>query len=115
MFKLDAADVKATDLYFICVEAKRQQTVDEQSGKAQLLAQIHALQIQRFFLDFKKPSLTNRGNKPITGALTDGFKWSFWHNFNEGWYFEQLNTRSLDEAMQVLSMPLFVKVSNLIH
>jgi len=53
MFKLDGADVKATDLYFICVEAKRQQTVDEQSSKAQLLAQIRALQIQRFFRYFK--------------------------------------------------------------
>ena len=45
---LDGANVKVATPYFICVEAKRQQTLDVDSSKAQLLAQIRALQIQRF-------------------------------------------------------------------
>ena len=45
---LDGANVKVATPYFICLEAKRQQTLDVDSSKAQLLAQIRALQIQRF-------------------------------------------------------------------
>jgi len=50
MLRFDGWDVKATDPYFICVEAKRQRLVEEQSSRAQLLAQIRALQIQRFVI-----------------------------------------------------------------
>lgn len=44
----DAADVKPIDPSFTCIEAKRFQTVATPPSKAQLLAQIRALQIQRF-------------------------------------------------------------------
>lgn len=50
MLRFDGSDIKATDPYFICVEAQRQHLVEEQSSRAQLLAQIRALQIQRFSL-----------------------------------------------------------------
>ena len=48
MIEMDGAHVKATDPYFICVEAKRQRVLDKESSVARLLAQIRALQIQRF-------------------------------------------------------------------
>jgi hypothetical protein len=44
----DAADVKPIDPLFTCIEAKKFQTVATPPSKAQLLAQIRALQIQRF-------------------------------------------------------------------
>jgi hypothetical protein len=44
----DAADVKPIDPFFICIEAKKFQTAATPPSKAQLLAQIRALQIQRF-------------------------------------------------------------------
>ena len=48
MHVLDGANVKVATPYFICLAAKRQQTLDVDASKAQLLAQIRALQIQRF-------------------------------------------------------------------
>ena len=48
MDELDGADVKVADPYFVCVEAKRQQVLDTDASKAQLLAQVRALQILRF-------------------------------------------------------------------
>ena len=44
----DAADVKTSEPFFICVEAKRQLSYGVAGSKAQLLAQIRALQIKRF-------------------------------------------------------------------
>ena len=44
----DAADVKPVDPFFTCIEAKKFQTAATPTSKAQLLAQIRALQIQRF-------------------------------------------------------------------
>jgi hypothetical protein len=44
----DAADVKPIDPFFTCIEAKRFRAVASPPSKAQLLAQIRALQIQRF-------------------------------------------------------------------
>jgi hypothetical protein len=48
MNELDGAIVQVATPYFICVEAKRQQTLDADSSMAQLLAQVRALQILRF-------------------------------------------------------------------
>ena len=46
---LDGTDVIVATPYFICAQAERQQTPDAESSKpAQLLAQIRAVQIQRF-------------------------------------------------------------------
>lgn len=109
MFRMDGAQIHPTDPYFICVEAKRQQKAEESSSKAQLLAQIRALQIQRFPY-FASRALIHRDNKPRTGALTDGLKWSFWHNYNDGWYIYQFNSGSMDEALLVLSISLFLEI-----
>jgi hypothetical protein len=46
----------------------------------------------------------NRDDKSRTGALTDGLKWWIWHNYNGGWYFEQYNSGSMDDALQLLSI-----------
>ena len=43
----DAADVKTSEPFFICVEAKRQLSYGVADSKTQLLAQIRALQVQR--------------------------------------------------------------------
>jgi hypothetical protein len=108
MFRFDGSDVKATDPYFICVERKRQVTEDL-SSKAQLLAQIRALQIQRFPI-FSQLALINRDNQSRTGALTDGLTWSFWHSYHDGWYFEQFSSGSLDEALHLLSNILLLLI-----
>jgi hypothetical protein len=44
----DGADVKASKPLFICVEAKRWLMFGVEGSKAQLLAQIRALQLQGF-------------------------------------------------------------------
>jgi hypothetical protein len=45
MNQLDGVHVQVAMPYFICVEAKRQETLDSDSSTAQLLAQVRALQI----------------------------------------------------------------------
>ena len=52
MNELDGANVKVSTSYLICAEAKRQQILDVDSSKAQLLAQVRALQILRFNLSY---------------------------------------------------------------
>lgn len=47
MNEMDGADVKPSKPFFICVEAKRWQAFGIDVSKAQLLAQIRALQISR--------------------------------------------------------------------
>jgi hypothetical protein len=51
MDELDGADVMVATPYFICVEAKRR-TLNTDSSKAQLLAQLRALQILKFNLSY---------------------------------------------------------------
>lgn len=48
MVRDDAQDV-AADIYFICTEAKKFNIVAVAPSQAQLLAQIRAVQIQKFF------------------------------------------------------------------
>ena len=48
-----------------------------------------------------------RGDGPRTGALTDGLQWWIWHNNNGNWFADVFTTESLDEALRVLSIPLW--------
>ena len=46
--------------------------------------------------------LIGSGNDSRTGSLSDGLKWSFWHNHNGQWYFLFLNSKTKEEASLVL-------------
>jgi hypothetical protein len=102
----DGADVKPIDPYFTCIEAKKFQTVATPSSKAQLLAQIRALQIQRFvsfLISFYL--LMTRSEPTRVGALSDGLTWSIWQWFNNGWYYMTYTSRSDEDALLVLRTP----------
>jgi hypothetical protein len=93
----DGGGVKLEKPYFVCVEAKRRQTLMDNSPKAQILAQIRALQINGF--SPSQSSTNERDESSCCGALTDGYKWSFWHNHNNGWYFLALQTGNEKDAI----------------
>lgn len=96
----DGSMVMVAKPLFVCVEAKRQDTHPRSSSKAQLLAQIKALQAQRSITS--ETCLMSNDMVSRTGAISDGLRWGFWHIHNDGWYFYQQDTRDRYAAEKTL-------------
>jgi len=100
MDKQDGSMVMVAKPLFVCVEAKRQDTYPRGSSKAQLLAQIKALQAQRSITS--ETCLMSSDTVSRTGAISDGLHWGFWHIHNDGWYSYEQDTRDRDAAEKTL-------------
>ena len=96
----DGSMVMLEQPLYVCVEAKRQDTDSRCSSKAQLLAQIKALQAQRSRTS--ETCLMSSDAVSRTGAISDGLHWGFWHIFKDGWYSYEQDTRDRYTAEKVL-------------
>jgi len=99
----DGSMVMVAKPLFVCVEAKRQDSYPQGSSKAQLLAQIRALQVQK--LNHSETFLMYSDIVNRTGALSDGLQWSLWHLHNDGWYSYEQGTRDRCDAEKILGNP----------